>query len=130
MGRGHTSEPVCRDARIHETRDGVAGVVAARQARIEIESKSSGLLRRLVLASVRGYQIFLGPFFGGSCKFQPSCSRYTYEAVRRFGARSGVLLGLKRFLRCRPFSEGGYDPVPEISPENRPNAQVSAEAAN
>ena len=68
----------------------------------------------LALVSVRGYQIFLGPFFGGGCKFEPSCSRYTYEAIERFGARRGVWLGLKRFLRCRPFSAGGYDPVPEV----------------
>ncbi|MGH9727765.1 MAG: membrane protein insertion efficiency factor YidD [Candidatus Acidiferrales bacterium] len=81
------------------------------------------------MAGVRGYQIFLGPFFGGSCKFQPSCSRYTYEAIQRFGARRGVWLGLKRFLRCRPFSTGGCDPVPEILPENERNARTSAEAA-
>ncbi|HVA72452.1 MAG TPA: membrane protein insertion efficiency factor YidD [Candidatus Limnocylindrales bacterium] len=68
----------------------------------------------LALASVRAYQIFLGPFFGGSCKFHPSCSRYTYEAIERFGARRGAWLGLKRFLRCRPFSAGGYDPVPDF----------------
>ena len=87
-------------------------------------------LTRLALASVRGYQIFLGPFFGGSCKFHPSCSRYTYEAIQRFGARRGVWLGLKRFLRCRPFSAGGYDPVPEVFPENERKARASAEAAN
>lgn len=85
---------------------------------------------RLALAGVRGYQIFLGPFFGGSCKFQPSCSQYTYEAIQRFGARRGVWLGLKRFLRCRPFSAGGCDPVPEIFSENERNARTSAETAN
>jgi len=68
----------------------------------------------LTLAGVRGYQIFLGPFFGGGCKFEPSCSHYTYEAIERFGARRGAWLGLKRFLRCRPFSAGGYDPVQEV----------------
>jgi len=73
-----------------------------------------GAAKWLTLAGVRGYQIFLGPFFGGGCKFEPSCSRYTYEAIERFGARRGAWLGLKRFLRCRPFSAGGYDPVPEL----------------
>ncbi|MHB8413390.1 MAG: membrane protein insertion efficiency factor YidD [Candidatus Acidiferrales bacterium] len=68
----------------------------------------------LALVSVRGYQIFLGPFFGGGCKFEPSCSHYTYEAIERFGARRGAWLGLRRFLRCRPFSASGYDPVPEL----------------
>ncbi|HEV2182444.1 MAG TPA: membrane protein insertion efficiency factor YidD [Candidatus Acidoferrales bacterium] len=87
------------------------------------------MLTGLALASVRGYQIFLGPFFGGGCKFHPSCSRYTYEAIERFGARRGVWLGLKRFLRCRPFSSGGYDPVPEVLPNKR-DARASAEVAN
>jgi uncharacterized protein len=131
MGRGDTSEPVRRDAGILEARNGVAGFAAAGEAGSKIEGGTArGFLARLALASVRGYQIFLGPFFGGSCKFHPSCSRYTYEAIQRFGARRGALLGLKRFVRCRPFSAGGYDPVPEISPENRASAQASAEAAN
>lgn len=65
------------------------------------------------LLCVRVYQVFLGPFFGGGCRFTPSCSGYTYEAIQRFGARRGAWLGMKRVLRCRPFSKSGYDPVPE-----------------
>ncbi|MFZ0211352.1 MAG: membrane protein insertion efficiency factor YidD [Candidatus Acidiferrales bacterium] len=76
---------------------------------------------RLALFFVRAYQIFLGPFFGGGCKFEPSCSHYTHEAIERFGARRGTLLGIKRLLRCRPFSPGGYDPVPENWPSKSIN---------
>jgi uncharacterized protein len=57
--------------------------------------------------------ILLSPFFGGACKFHPSCSNYAYEAIARHGARRGVVLAVKRLLRCRPFTMGGFDPVPE-----------------
>jgi uncharacterized protein len=57
--------------------------------------------------------IFFSPFFGGACKFQPSCSHYAYEAILLHGVRRGTLLAMKRLLRCRPFTVGGFDPVPE-----------------
>jgi len=69
---------------------------------------------RLLLGFVRFYQISLSVFFGGACKFYPSCSNYAYEAISRFGARRGVVLALKRLARCRPFTRGGYDPVPDV----------------
>jgi hypothetical protein len=50
------------------------------------------------------------PFFG--CRFHPSCSQYTYEAVAKYGILKGCWLGAKRILRCTPFSKGGYDPLP------------------
>jgi putative membrane protein insertion efficiency factor len=69
---------------------------------------------------LRFYQIVLGPFFGGACKFYPSCSRYAYEAIARHGAHRGILLALKRLGRCHPFTKGGVDLVPEtISEEPR-----------
>jgi uncharacterized protein len=71
--------------------------------------------RWMALAGIRVYQIFLGPIFGGACRFEPSCSAYAYEAIQRFGAARGTWLGMKRLLRCRPLSKGGYDPVPEKS---------------
>jgi len=66
-----------------------------------------------LLAFLRAYQIFLSPFYGAACKFHPSCSEYAYQAVERWGARRGAWLALRRLLRCRPLSRGGYDPVPE-----------------
>jgi len=66
-----------------------------------------------LLALVRTYQILLSPFFGGACKFYPSCSNYALEAIQRHGAARGFVLAMKRLGRCRPFTKGGYDPVPE-----------------
>jgi uncharacterized protein len=66
-----------------------------------------------LLGAVRVYQALLAPIFGGQCRFYPSCSHYTQEAIGRFGARRGAWLGLKRLLRCQPLAAGGYDPVPE-----------------
>jgi uncharacterized protein len=66
-----------------------------------------------LLAFLRLYQLFLSPFLGGACKFYPSCSNYAYEAVTLHGARRGLVLAIKRLGRCRPFTKGGFDPVPE-----------------
>ena len=66
-----------------------------------------------LLAFVRFYKIFFSPFLGGACKFYPSCSNYAQEAIELHGARRGGLLALKRLGRCRPFTKGGFDPVPD-----------------
>ena len=86
-------------------------------------AKSAGAYALLFL--VRFYQIFLSPFFGGACKFQPSCSNYAYEAVARHGAWRGIVLAVKRLLRCRPFTMGGFDPVPEPEPPENPLSAVA-----
>lgn len=67
----------------------------------------------ILLLLVRFYIAFLSPFLGGACKFHPSCSNYAYEAIRLHGAKRGLALAGKRLLRCRPFTKGGFDPVPE-----------------
>jgi uncharacterized protein len=81
----------------------------------------------LLLTFVRLYQIFLGPFFGGACKFHPSCSVYAQEAIARHGALRGTVLALKRLGRCRPFTRGGYDPVPDGNDADMPPSRVSAQ---
>jgi putative membrane protein insertion efficiency factor len=56
--------------------------------------------------------LILSPVLGGFCRYQPSCSLYAQEALRRHGARRGATLALRRLLRCHPFRPGGFDPVP------------------
>ncbi len=70
------------------------------------------LAARALLLLLRGYQLLLSPWLGGQCRFQPSCSQYSMEAVRRHGALKGTGLSLRRLLRCHPWCEGGDDPVP------------------
>jgi putative membrane protein insertion efficiency factor len=70
------------------------------------------VLQKAVLLFIRFYQLALSPHFPAACRYAPSCSAYTYEAVRKHGAFRGVYLGFKRILRCHPFHSGGYDPVP------------------
>lgn len=78
------------------------------------------MIKILILKSIRVYQKTLSPDHGlfsfakGSraCRFFPTCSEYTYEAVEKYGAGKGLLLGLKRLGRCHPFSPGGFDPLP------------------
>ncbi len=69
---------------------------------------------RVALLALRFYKAYLSILFAGSCRFQPTCSRYAYAAIERFGVARGTWLALKRLLRCQPLSRKfGYDPVPE-----------------
>lgn len=67
-------------------------------------------LSLLLIALVRLYQITLGPFLGGHCRFQPTCSRYFIAAVQKHGPWKGAWMGIWRILKCHPFHRGGYDP--------------------
>jgi len=73
-----------------------------------------------LLALVQFYKIFFSPFLGGACKFYPSCSNYAQEAIELHGARRGAWLALKRLGRCRPFTKGGFDPVPDGEDSDAP----------
>jgi len=60
---------------------------------------------------VKGYQYVISPILPPSCRFIPTCSTYTIQAIEKYGVVRGTYLGLRRILRCHPFSRGGYDPV-------------------
>jgi hypothetical protein len=67
------------------------------------------LIRETIILLIRHYQSIFSPFFGGQCRFVPSCSQYAIEAVRQFGAAKGTYMAVKRILRCHPFGSKGYD---------------------
>ena len=69
--------------------------------------------RALVVGLVRIYQKLVSPNLGANCRYQPTCSQYTLEAIDRFGVARGGWLGAKRIGRCHPLRAGGYDPVPD-----------------
>ena len=69
-------------------------------------------MTRTVLLLIRGYQHSLAHVLGGNCRYYPSCSAYTYQAVEKYGWLRGSWMSVKRIGRCHPFARGGYDPVP------------------
>lgn len=68
--------------------------------------------KKLVILPVRFYQYTIRPLLPNSCRYTPSCSQYSIEAINKYGALKGSWLGLKRILRCHPWGGHGYDPVP------------------
>lgn len=69
-------------------------------------------MKSIALAFIRFYQRYISPLLGSSCRYYPSCSHYTYEAIEKYGALKGSWMGAKRIARCHPFAKGGFDPVP------------------
>ena len=70
------------------------------------------MLTLLLRGLIRGYQLFISPVLGPSCRYLPSCSDYAAEAILRHGTLAGSWLALKRLARCHPWGGSGYDPVP------------------
>jgi uncharacterized protein len=71
--------------------------------------------QRALIALVRGYRLLLSPWLGNACRFEPTCSVYSMQALERHGALTGSYLSLRRIARCQPFCAGGHDPVPECA---------------
>ncbi|MGB7728893.1 MAG: membrane protein insertion efficiency factor YidD [Candidatus Acidiferrum sp.] len=83
---------------------------------------------RAALFTLNLYKTYLSPLLAGNCRYQPTCSRYAYEAIERFGVARGVWLGTKRLLRCHPLARKfGYDPVPEKWEEMRSNSAMPSD---
>ncbi|MGH8162153.1 MAG: membrane protein insertion efficiency factor YidD [Gammaproteobacteria bacterium] len=76
-------------------------------------------LRALPIVLIRGYRVFVGPWLGGQCRYQPTCSAYAIEAIARHGVLKGGVLAAARIARCHPLHAGGYDPVPQVFPPLR-----------
>jgi len=68
-------------------------------------------MKRLLIKTVQFYQNAISPFLPKSCRYIPTCSQYTIEALEKYGAIKGTYIGVKRILRCHPFHSGGYDPL-------------------
>lgn len=69
-------------------------------------------MRRVAIAILRVYRWCISPMLGANCRFYPSCSCYAEEAIRLHGVSRGAYLTVRRLLRCHPWRDGGYDPVP------------------
>ncbi len=82
-------------------------------------------MQKLLLGLIRLYQLTLSPLIGRSCRFEPSCSRYTAACIELHGPAHGSWLGLKRIAHCHPFHPGGYDPPPP-APPNTARARARA----
>lgn len=69
-------------------------------------------MQPVVLALIRFYQRFISPLLGSNCRYYPTCSHYTYQAIEKYGVAKGGWMGIRRIARCHPWSPGGFDPVP------------------
>ena len=69
-------------------------------------------MKYVLIALLKGYRAVISPLYGDVCKFHPTCSAYSLQAVETHGALKGSVLTVKRLVRCHPWSLGGYDPVP------------------
>lgn len=123
MGHRHTPEEHCGQRDFSEADRGPAAFAAERVTtpvsspmqnwRLTKDKKYSAGVR-VALFALRFYKAYLSMLLAGSCRFEPTCSRFTYEAIEKFGVLRGCWLGLKRLARCQPLSRKfGYDPVPE-----------------
>jgi putative membrane protein insertion efficiency factor len=74
------------------------------------------MIRALLIAIVKAYRLLLSPWLGSACRFTPTCSVYSIEALETHGAAAGSYLTLARIARCNPWCAGGHDPVPASKP--------------
>jgi hypothetical protein len=74
-------------------------------------ARKPNLIARTSITLIKGYRYLMSPLFFPACRFHPTCSAYTIEAINKYGALRGIGKGLWRIMRCHPFSRGGYDPA-------------------
>jgi len=68
-------------------------------------------MKSILILLIKFYRKFISPLLGSNCRFQPTCSQYSIEAIEKYGAIKGVKLSVKRISKCHPFHPGGYDPL-------------------
>ena len=140
MGHRHTPEEFGGQRGVCGAHRGFAAVAAERLSEegkrqlppAELQRRSLPI--EAALFALRFYKAYLSILFAGNCRFEPTCSRYAYEAIERYGLARGIWLGTKRLLRCQPLSrQFGYDPVPEkwenMPPEMNARATSSSRPA-
>ena len=71
------------------------------------------MIKFFFILPIKIYQSVLSPFFGKSCRFEPTCSSYSIEAINQYGVVKGIILSIKRILKCHPWGKSGDDPVPD-----------------
>lgn len=91
--------------------------------------RASALARRAVIKTIGAYQAVVSPLLGSRCRFYPSCSRYTQEAIATHGLVCGAWLGLRRIARCHPWNPGGFDYVPAARSSGPAREDVRASPA-
>ena len=139
MGHCHSSEAECSHGAVAGV-DGGFSAVGERAVKLSADMEREGqapplqktspcgernIFVRAALFALSFYKAYLSVLFAGTCRYEPTCSRYAYEAIERFGVLHGGWLALKRLLRCHPLSgRFGYDPVPEKWEEMRANSDV------
>ena len=82
-----------------------------KEFKLPLWQDSGYAMKFLVLDLLGVYKAAVSPFLPPACRFEPSCSEYTRQAVEKYGALKGIWMGIKRLLRCQPFCTGGHDPV-------------------
>jgi len=68
-------------------------------------------MKKILILGIKSYRKYISPFKRPCCIFYPTCSQYTLEAIEKYGALKGSIMGIKRILRCHPYNKGGFDPV-------------------
>ncbi len=126
MGHGDTSEGFGGTRGIRDADDGFVAPAQGNYAVTGMIDDQAGTQPKLAekswpvrtaLYALRFYKAYLSLLLAGSCRYEPTCSQFAYGAIERFGVVRGSWLGLKRLLRCQPFSRRfGFDPVPEEWP--------------
>lgn len=120
----HTHDDTCAHGTPAVAQDGSAGVTEAMTGTVMQSDTVYGdiptganapqitRVQRFFLALITFYQKYISPQLGSNCRYYPSCSHYSYEAITRYGLLRGGWMGIRRIGRCHPFAKGGFDPVP------------------